>query len=251
MRLFSLAQLTLLGAALALSSCNNKQEGAPTTDATNTTDGGSPSSDAIAQGSAPPTSTSPYKRYGVPRAHIHYEVSGYRRGQEDLYFDNWGRKEARYINVEDLMEQGVRPVKTTIVTNGSYMQMANLLENRGTYMTERVVDSLMHQSNVDAPDVISDTIMSRMGYKRQGDSTVLGLPTSVWFESTSGTKLYTWQGMVLKQEVNNPQHHHVTVAVSIDTTSTIPDSIFVAPKSITYDPMPARPGGPGPGPGPR
>jgi hypothetical protein len=162
---------------------------------------------------------------------------------EELFFDNWGLREARHINVEILTEQGVRPDKTIIVTNGSHMKMANLVLKRGNTMTEPSVDSLMRAPNVDPPEVISDTILSRMRYVRQGTSTVLDKPTTIWMDQNTGTKLYTWRGIVLKQEVTNPEFKQTVVAISIDTTNAIPDSIFVAPNSVPYSPVPTRPKG--------
>ena len=247
MRLLSLAQLALLGTALTLASCENKQADSPSTESSSAEEQVQLTrEEALARGSVPPSSESPYKRYGIQRAHVHYEVSGFRRGVEDLYFDNWGRKEARHINVEDLTEQGTRPAKNIIVTNGSYMQMADLIAARGNFMTEPVVDSLMKLKQVDPAEVISDSIMSRLGYKRQGEAPILGIQTNVWHEVTTGTTLYAWKGIVLKQEVKTPQHHHMVVAVSIDTTSPIPDSTFMAQKGIEYSPMPPRPGPGGP-----
>ncbi len=245
MRLFSLAQFALLGATLTLSACADKQADTPATESTPDPSAALSAQEAAAMGNVPPSSTSPYKRYGIQRAQIKYEVSGFRRGVEALYFDNWGRQEARHINVEDITPQAIRPAKNVIVTNGSYMQMADLVGGNGSFMIEKVVDSLLKLSKVDPPEVISDSIMTRMGYKRIGDSSILGKPTSVWYEAMTGTKLYSWAGVVLKQEVKNAQHQQTVLAISIDTATPIHDSIFTAPKGIEFKPMPPRPSGPG------
>jgi hypothetical protein len=174
-----------------------------------------------------------YKRYAIRQAHIHYETSGFRRGTEDLYFTDHGMREARHVNVENLTEQGIRPERVVVVSFGSDMRMANLTNGVGTRMKEPVVDSLLQLSKVDPPGVISDSILSKMRYKKQGTGTILGRPVTVWFEPTSGTTLHTWQGLVLKQEVKNPQHQHVVEAVSIDTTMP-PAEVFVLPDTINY-----------------
>jgi hypothetical protein len=241
MRLFSLAQVVLLGAAITLASCENKQSQTADQPASGTTSTSQTEQTSGSGSLSENTATSSYKRYALNKAHIKYEVSGWRRGKEELYFDNWGKREARYINVENLTDQGVRPDRTVIVTNGAKMMIANLVQNQGTTMTEPAVDSLMRTPNVDSPEAISDSILSRMHYVRQGTAEVLGQPTVVWFEQSSGTKLYTWRGIVLKQEVKNPQANHTVVAVSIDTTSAIADSMFAAPKGVQYMPLPQRP----------
>jgi hypothetical protein len=246
MRSKYLAQVVAFAIAISLSSCENKKTDAPgaetttqsETSTTNTTIQPTPR----ATGDVAPSASAPYKRYAMDRAHIHYEVSGFRRGVEDLYFENWGKKEARYINVENITEKGVRPDKTVIVTNGSHMMIANLSGGQGTEMTEPSVDSMMRSPNVDSPEAISDSILSKMHYVRQGQETVLGKTTNVWFEQSTGTKLFTWKGIVLKQEVKNPQHQHTVIATSIDTTMDIPDSIFIAPSTVQYMPVPSRPG---------
>jgi hypothetical protein len=241
MRSYSLAHVFLIVAAISLSSCENKKADAPATEPTAQTETTTSHATPSGGGDVAPTTSSPYKRYAMERAHIHYEVSGFRRGVEDLYFENWGKKEARYINVENITEQGVRPDKTVIVTDGAHMKIANITGGQGTEMTEPSVDSMMHDPNVDSPEAISDSILSGMHYVRQGQETVLGRTTNVWFEQSTGTKLYTWKGIVLKQEVKNPQQQHTVVATSIDTTSDIPDSIFVAPTSVPYSVLPPRP----------
>lgn len=174
-----------------------------------------------------------YKRYPLRQAHIHYESSGFRRGTEDLYFTDFGIREARHMNLENLTPEGIRPERAMIVTIGSDMRMADLENKRGTRMKEPVADSLIRLQVVDPPGVISDTILSRMRYTKQGTGTVLDRPVTIWFEPTSGTTLHVWDGLVLKQEVKNPQHQHVVVAVSIDTT-TPPESAFQVPDTIEY-----------------
>jgi hypothetical protein len=239
MRLNSLSHsalvVVLLLGSLSLTSCNNNKSEAPSDDPSSQNIG--PKEGEI--GPLPPHEASlpkgdvSYKRYALKQAHIHYETSGFRRGTEDLYFTDYGMREARHVNVENLTEEGIRPEKVVVVSFGSDMRMANLTNSMGTWMKEPVVDSLLHVSKVDPPGVISDSILSKMQYKKQGTSTILGRPVTIWFEPTSGTTLHTWEGLVLKQEVKNPQHQHVVEAVSIDTAMP-PAEVFVVPDTIKY-----------------
>jgi hypothetical protein len=220
MHIRSLSLLGSLSAMLVLASCDNKQADS---------------------GPADPNADTPYKRYGVQQAHVRYEASGHRRGTEELYFVNHGRREARIVNVENLTEQGARPERSVAVSHGSDMRIADMIMRRGTRLMEPVVDSLMRLEKVDPPTVISDNVLKRMGLVKKGTGEVLGYPVTVWYNPNSGMELSTWNGIVLKQEINRPEYNHLVVAVSIDTVGPIPDSIFTPPAGIEFNPAPKRP----------
>jgi hypothetical protein len=222
----SLSALALLSLLVLASSCAKKDDDASTTSE---------------EGSTAAIGDTVYKRYGLKQAHIHYESSGWRRGTEDLYFTDWGRREARYTDAELLLDKGVQPEKTITVTIGSEMKRADLRAQGGVSRRDPFVDSLIKLREVDPPSVISDKVLTKLRYTQVGTGTHLGKPVTIWHEQTSGTTLHTWEGMVLKQEVKTPQHNQVVEAVSIDTVSPIPDSVFTPPP---YDYPPAPEGRP-------
>jgi hypothetical protein len=240
MRSNSLSSVILAAAlffsSFGIASCNNNKSEAPSGDPSSdvsTSDANNPDAPLPPHESALPAGNIAYKRYTLKQGHIHYETSGFRRGVEDLYFTDYGRREARYVNIENLTEQGVRPEKMVVVTIGPEMRVANLTAGTGTRMREPVVDSLFRLTKVDPPGVISDSILSKMQYKKQGAGTLLGKPVTIWFEGSTGTTLYTWEGLVLKQDVKNPQHQHTVEAVSIDSSMPAPE-IFRVPDTIKY-----------------
>jgi hypothetical protein len=197
---------------------------------------GKPGEEPANTNNSPVSGDTAYKRYGLKQAHIHYESSGFRRGTEDLYFTDWGRREARYTDAEVLLEKGIQPEKTVTITIGSDVKRADFRVQGGVSRKDVFVDSLMRLKEVDPPSVISDKVLTKLRYTKTGTSTHLGKPVAIWHEQSTGTTLYTWEGMVLKQEVNSPQHQQVVQAVSIDTVNPIPDSIFTAPP-YDYPPM--------------
>lgn len=185
-----------------------------------------------------------YKRYAVKQAHIRYENTGHIRGTEDLYIMDWGRREARYSNLEMLRPEGVMPQQTATITDGSFIIMADIPRRSGNRFREPFLDSLLQLKDPDSPEANSRKVMTDMGFTRAGTDTVLGKITDIWYQPQSGTTMWLWGGVVLKQRVDNPQMQHEAWAISIDTVTPIDRSKFTAPEGLTY--IEDRPGPPMP-----
>ena len=139
------------------------------------------------------------KRYGLKKAHIEYKVDGsMQSGSEDLYFDNWGAKEAKFSLMKVSMGGFSQETKTATYAEGPWIYTIDLGTNTGTKSENPF---LKNMDDKELQDLGKD-MMKNMGGKKVGEEKILDKTCEIWEIADMGTKTWVWNWVPLKTEVN-------------------------------------------------
>jgi len=181
-----------------------------------------------------PNPHSSFHRYGIEKAHIHYEYSGNRRGSEDLYFTNYGAREAIVARYEQLGERAIRSVDELNIFRYGHMYNILPLTGTGIHVVDPALDSLysIEGPAVPSTDTFFSNKMKGMSFRPVGTDTLAGRTATIWELIQSPLRIWTWRGLLLKRFVNDPNNSYTMTAVSFDTTSAIDTNLFQPPKGV-------------------
>jgi hypothetical protein len=169
-----------------------------------------------------------FHRYGMQHAHVHFEYSGYARGPEDLYFDQYGGRETRISDFEHLDDEKFSQIHMTKIQVNSDVWILQDDKHTGTHFFNVHFDSLMAidaDSNL-TPEKASANLLESQHASLMGTDTVLGLRCDVWQLAKEDKKLYIYEGLLLKTESKRGEEYVISSPTLIDTTSPIDESKF-------------------------
>jgi hypothetical protein len=181
----------------------------------------------------------PYQRYSVRQAHIHYVYSGDMRGTEDLYFTDYGKREARHSSYDVLTPQEVKPLRKIQIADGARVYIVDVMAGKAMAKDDKFIDSLLNLKEADPPEVIAEQYLRKGGFENIGTGSILGYPTTRWRQKNTGTILDMWGGVILRREVVQ-QGAHVIEATQIDTTNPPDPSKFELPPGVVLQDNPMR-----------
>ena len=165
---------------------------------------------------------------------IKYEIYGATTvGTEVLYYDDWGRREAKYItttmdlggvtvtrNALVLLEENGRWINTVDLNARTGIRMRNPRYKESIGQSRREREKNEENKNIDA------------GGRKIEIERVIGKPCVVWEVQYSGIKTCTWNGIVLKKISGPGFSRTTTVATKIDERVSIPEEKFTIPPDI-------------------
>jgi hypothetical protein len=166
-----------------------------------------------------------FKRYAFKSGIVQYKYKGKTTGTETLYFDDYGRKEAKYTHTVSKMF-GVKTVEDKIVVlDGATVITYD--ENTGVSSKNinPLLSSLSEDDNFDYEEFGLKT-MESLGFKKIGTETVLGKDCDVW--EGMGT-IWVWKGLAIKTEMNMMGVYFVISATDVKTDVAVPAKKFVIP----------------------
>jgi hypothetical protein len=172
-----------------------------------------------------------YKRYGIEKGIVHFELEGAVTGTEILYFEQWGWREARYI--QTTTEAG------SILENTNTVQFLDG-ESRYEYFPEKKQAALFESPQVQQAALRYKTrdmvkvgieMMKNMGGVRKGLGLVIGEQCEIWELSRYKTTVYMWKGLTLKEESMAAGVPVKRFAVKITKRVDPPDGKLFIPKN--------------------
>ena len=172
------------------------------------------------------------KPYGLKSGIIEYSYSGDKVGKGTLWFDDYGMKSAMFM---DAIQQGEKQ-KGWVVTFGDYQYMWDPDDpTEGMKLKNPIINWIKESSKGDV-ESFSESMYSKMGFKKAPDETFLGKPCS----SMKGDmgKVLTWNGILMfldMQVMGTGSHQEVT---KIQTNVPVDAKYFVIPKNIKFSEMP-------------
>lgn len=184
-----------------------------------------------------------YRRYNVKSAIIEFKYSGELQGYEKMYFENFGRKEAKFtLKMFTYQCKKHREYTYTHIdgdsiwiidldnktgTRGHNAQLAQIMKNVGaTTMAEAVMKTLL-----------------KMGAVNVGKEKVAGKMCEVWEVKDKGVKSWMWNSIPLKAFSKIVDLNVVTTAIRVRENVPIPKSMYKMPTGIKYNTTePTQPG---------
>ena len=173
------------------------------------------------------------KPYGLKSGIIEYSYSGDRVGKGTLYFDDYGMKSAMF---SDAVQDGEKQ-KGWVVTFGDYQYMWDPDDpNEGMKLKNPIITWIAESSKGDV-ESFSESMYSKMGFKRAPDETFLGKPCKA-MKGDMG-KILTWNGILMLMDMKvmgSGSHQEVT---KIQTNVPVDAKYFVLPKNTEFSELPS------------
>ncbi len=138
------------------------------------------------------------KRYTIKQAAIEYKITGKMfSGSEELYFDRYGMREAKYsqqiINVMG-MQQRNHTATFIDYEDDAVIYTYDYQTKTGSRMESPLKDVVQKK---DVTELGKD-MMVQMGGKKVGRGTVLGKACEIWEIKNMGTRIWLWNWIPLK-----------------------------------------------------
>ncbi len=171
------------------------------------------------------------KRYPFKSGMVKYKHSGKNRGTTILYFDDYGRKEARFENTEVTIMGFTQKSNKVNIIDGKYQYEYDLQSNSGVKMQSPLILTTQGGDDYEDWEEFSVGLMKGLGFEKLGTEKVLGYDCDVW--SGMG-KSWMWKGINLKTEVNM-MGQFIIEAIEVKTNVSIPQSKFKVPNHIRFE----------------
>ena len=229
--------LLLIACTLVLANCKNKAKatkddsnGTVTyTDSNNHTTSKESNSDDSNKGDG-------YKRYEEKSGIVEFEISGtMNSGKETLYFDDYGRREAKYTQTVVTIP-GLNMKQTSnqiVIMDGDWMYTIDSDKKKGNKMKAPMLEDLAEGQGTNDLGKIGKDMLIQMGGKKIGEETILGKNCEIWIIESMGTKVWIWNGLSLKTETNMMGMEVKQVVTKIKMNISIPNKKFEVPEGIT------------------
>jgi len=170
-----------------------------------------------------------FKRYQFKSGKVVYNMTGMQTGTETLYFDDYGRKEVHF-NESTIKMMGIEQKSNTqTILEGKFIYTINKDNN-----TAQKMENPLYEMFSDEDDVkkIGEDIMKKMGGKKVGTETLNGKECEVWEVPKMGGKIWVWNSISIKTEVNMMGMTITQEAKSIETDITVSSDLFKIPEGI-------------------
>ncbi len=181
------------------------------------------------------------KRYGIQSGIIKYKLTGLQTGEETLYFDQWGMREAKFNQVTTKLGGVSAPNETLTILNNEAMYIIDPIKKTGIKAGNNMLDQLKVVA-ANAEGNLAEAglkMLEAMGGKREGTGEVLGKTCEIWVLESTKTKMWVWKGITLKSTINIMGTGQTNEAIDIQTDTKVPSDKFKVPEGIKLTDMPA------------
>jgi len=142
------------------------------------------------------------KRYSIKQGYVEYNISGKLfSGNEKLYFDNYGLREAKYTQqlVKAMGMTQKNHTATFVDYRGDAVIYTYDFQTKSGTRTENPMKHVMQEND---PQELGRNMMMQMGGKKTGTGTVLGKSCEIWEIKNMGTRIWLWNWVPLKTVTN-------------------------------------------------
>lgn len=166
------------------------------------------------------------KKYTVKQGMIQYQISGLENGTETLWWEDYGKKEARERVTEVKMMGMTTKTSRKTIMDESFIYV---VDNKEKTVVKTSLESASPFAGKQMSKEFGEEFILANGGKKTGTEKVLGKKCEIWELPKLGSRIWVWEGIPLKTTVNLGVEV-TTEAVELDTDK--PDEeVFVYPKS--------------------
>lgn len=169
--------------------------------------------------------------YGLDHATVEYEISGAEKGKEILYFDQWGIRQANYKSAETLKSGFANTINFNFSGDIMFVDPNKTL---GQKKQDVIFKKLLADPQAISKGLLSLQSVEISGGKKIGEENILNHACEVWNISALKTKLWLWQGIIMRSEVTTDQGVVKYNAIKIDEVTVIDEAIFTVPPGINF-----------------
>ncbi len=178
--------------------------------------------------------TKEFKRYSMKSGVVKYEISGMQNGTAEMYFDDFGMKEATYENTTIEMYGIKQESKSINYLQGYWQYNIDQTTNSATKTKNTILESLVDNSEDGDLVVIGKEMFTSMGGELIGEEDVIGKPCEIWELKSVGTKVWVWKNIPLKTETNMMGISIIRIATSVEENTDVPSSKLEIPTDIEF-----------------
>ena len=168
------------------------------------------------------------KRYEIKSGHIQYKISGQSNGTEDLYWSNFGEKEARYAKTTINIFGMNQSTNTISYMDGDWSYSYDPKSNVASKMNYKEFMGDMADKN---PQDFRDEMLATYGGEKIGTEKILGKKCDVYkLTKMNDYKVWIYKGLPLKSEANMMGFSFQTEAVEFKENAKIDEAKLTVPK---------------------
>ncbi len=171
-----------------------------------------------------------FKRYGIEKGYFVFRLEGTIQGTEEIFFDNWGWREAKYTRTRtDIGEFHERTNEVQYI-DGEFRyvyhpdtQVADYFE---TPQVQRSADKYSTKDMV----IVGIEMLKNMGGTLTGKGMIGDLECEIWEIKKHRTTLYMWQGLTMSENSLVGNFPVRRTCVQIKTEEPVPVEKLLLPK---------------------
>lgn len=175
-----------------------------------------------------------YKRYNIKSAIIKYQQTGVPQGTEEVYFDRYGAREARYAKGEFNISGFSTKINTMTLNDGEWIYSIDLDKRSGTKISNVILKQVVENYKGKNLAEIGEEFLKATGGVKTGVDQVAGRTCDVWEIKNLNAKSCIWKGITLKSEVKLGRVQQTTIVTSLEENVSIPADKFVIPSDIKF-----------------
>ncbi|MEN8137862.1 MAG: hypothetical protein ABFR62_05470 [Bacteroidota bacterium] len=175
-----------------------------------------------------------FKRYHIKSGKVVYKYEGKASGTKELYFDNWGMKEAQLDNMTIEVYGMTQKTNNLVILDNKEVSVINL-NTKKAYKSDSNEILKLQKINPEEKDLakLSEQMLKDAGGNKLPNENFLGKDCDVW--DIHGVKQYSWKGIPLKIEITIMGMDIKMTATEISTDINIPSSKFEVPKGVVFE----------------
>ncbi len=188
-----------------------------------------------AQDSVKDSTSSFKKRYGVKSGIIEYSLSGSQEGTKTLYFDDWGMRQAEYTRSVLSIAGFSKSINLVNIIDGEYQYVINMDQRAGTKTRNPIIKAIDELKDQKGFNEFGEQMLLSMGGNKIGRDEIMGKECDVYEIGNTGTKLWVWEWITLKEETNSGGLNRTVVATKINIGGSVPSSKFALPEKVVLN----------------
>jgi hypothetical protein len=155
-------------------------------------------------------------------------------GTETLYFDNYGMEEIKTTKVVMEMMGIKQETSTKVIMKDKWIYSIDNTTNTANKLENPIYS--MFPDGVSG-DEIGEKMMVKMGGKKIGNETIDGRDCDIWELKKMMSKIWVWQTIPIKTEINMMGMNITQTATSVETDIPVMPSMFQIPAGIQIQEM--------------
>jgi len=175
-------------------------------------------------------------RQRYPKIHIYpfktgiitYKIDGRQKGKETIYFDHYGLRE---LTLTETYVDTFK-IKKMLLLDNKYVYAIDLDHHIGNVAKSGLTKNMKEGDRYNA---ILGIRMKNLKLHQNGRQYFKGKNCSIWVSDNGNTKVWTWQGLILKKVLyKNKLPDSILEATDIKTDVRVSNERFLLPPGITF-----------------
>jgi len=177
------------------------------------------------------------QRYGIEKGQVKYEFRGQASGSELVQFDRFGWLESRVTEKETRTFGMTSNQKYHSILKGNRQAYHVTGSQYVNVSNERFLTSALSESSPSMQVLFGEEVIKRKNAKQVGSEEILGRRCKVYDVKYENTKVWVWEGIILKS-VQTIHTDKITMeAIQIDEDWEAGPSTFQLPENLNVNGM--------------